>query len=54
MEDNVEDVDDVHEVVQREPDDQGFPGDLGKAEPKDYDPEVVEKGQGNNHRPIVA
>jgi hypothetical protein len=54
MEDNVKHVNDVHEVVQREPDDQRLPGDLREAEPEDDDPEVVEEGQGNDHRPVVA
>ena len=34
MEDNVEHVDDVHEVVQREPDQQSVPRDLREAEPE--------------------
>jgi len=44
VENNVQEIDDVHEVVEGEPDDQGVPGDLGEAEPEDDDPEVVEKG----------
>ena len=38
MEDDVEEIDDVHEVVEGEPDDQGVPGDLCEAESEDDDP----------------
>ncbi len=43
MEDDVQEIDDIHEVVEGEPDDQRVPSDLCKAEPEDDDPEVVEK-----------
>jgi hypothetical protein len=54
MEDDVQQVNDVHEVIEREPDEQGVHGDLGEAEPKDDHPEVVEEGQGDDHGPVVA
>ena len=54
MEDDVQKVNDVHEVVEREPDEQSVQGDLSEAEPEDDDPEVVEEGQGDDHGPVVA
>jgi len=54
VEDDVQKVDDVHEVVEREPDEQSVQGDLSEAEPEDDDPEVVEEGERHDHGPVVA
>ena len=54
VEHNVQQVDEIHEVVEAEPDEDCVPGDLGEGEPEDDHPEVVEEGQGHHHRPVVA
>ena len=54
VEDDVQQVDEVHQVVEGEPDDDRLPRDLGEGEAEDDHPEVVEEGQGNDHRPVVA
>ncbi len=51
---DVEEVDEIHEVVQAEPDGQGLHGDLSEGEAEDDDPEVVEEGQRHHHGPVVA
>ena len=41
MEDDVQEVDEVHEVVEGEPDDDGVVGDFGEGESEDDDPKIV-------------
>ena len=50
----VQQIDQVHEVVKDEPDEQRVHGDLGEAEPENDHPKVVQKGKRDHHGPVVA
>ena len=54
MEHDVQQINQVHEVVQAEPNEQCFHGDFSKAEAEDDHPKVVQKGQGDHYGPVVA
>lgn len=51
---NVKDVDQIAKVVETQPHHQRVAGDLLEGKAVDEHPEVVEEGQRDHHRPIVA
>ena len=54
MEHDVQQINQVHEVVQAEPNEQCFHGDFSKAEAEDDHPKVVQKGKGDHKGPVVT
>ena len=54
MEYDVQQINQVHEVVQAEPDEQCVLVDFSKTETEDDHPKVVQKGQGDHYGPVVA
>ena len=44
MEDDIEQIDEIHEIVEAEPDDDSFPINLGEREAEDDHPKVVQEG----------
>ena len=54
MKNNVQQIDQVHEVVQAEPNEQCVQGDFSKAESENNHPKVVQKGKRHHHGPVIA
>ena len=54
MEDDIEQIDEIHEIVEAEPDDDSFPINLGEREAEDDHPKVVQEGQWDDHGPVVT
>ena len=54
MEYNIQQVDQIHEVVQTEPNEQSITGDFRKTKAENDDPKVVQKGKGYHHGPIIT
>lgn len=54
MEYYIQQVDQIHEVVQAKPDEQSFPSDFRKTKAENDDPKVVQKGKGNHHGPVIT
>lgn len=50
----IDQIQEVGQVVQAEPDRDRAPVDLLEGEAVDYHPEVVQEGHGNHHGPVVA
>lgn len=51
---DVDEVQEVGEVIEAEPDRARVQVDLLKGKPIDDDPEIVEEGHGHDHGPVVA
>ena len=54
MEYNIQQVDQIHEVVQTEPNEQSITGDFRKTKAENDDPKVVQKGKRYHHGPIIT
>ena len=54
MEYYIQQVDQIHEVVQTKPNEQSITGDFRKTEAENDDPKVVQKGEGYHHGPIIT
>ena len=54
MENNIQQINQVHEVVKAEPDEQAVQCYLSKTEPENDHPKVVQKGKRHHHGPVVA
>ena len=54
MEYNIQQVDQIHEVVQTEPNEQSVHCDFRKTEAKNDDPKVVQKGKRDHKGPVIA
>ena len=54
MEYNIQQVDQIHEVVQTEPNEQSITGDFRKTKAENDDPKVVQKGERYHHGPIIT
>ena len=51
---DVEDVEEIGEIVEREPDEEVGGADLVEGDAVDDDPKVVEIGEGHDEAPVVA
>ena len=54
MEYNIQQVDEIHEVVQAKPNEQSIHCDFRKTETENDDPKVIQKSEGHHHGPVIT